>query len=70
MKGLCQMRGGLVQRQAVDGCPQVQDVALDAAGRVEALEDVLAQVGRKGRLPVVGLTVDRARSPALLATAT
>ena len=61
MKGVGQMEGGLVQRLVVDGCPQAQDVALGATVRVEAPEDVLAQVGRKGRLPLVGLTVERAR---------
>jgi hypothetical protein len=44
-----------IQWQFVDDCPQVQNVALSAAARVEALEEVLAQVGGKGRLPVVGL---------------
>jgi hypothetical protein len=64
------MHGGLVQRQVVQGRPQVQDVAVGGAVRVKALEDVLAQVSRKSRLPVVGLAVDRARPAALEATAT
>jgi len=69
VEGFRQLQRRLVQRQFVEGCPQVQDVALGAAVRVEALEEVLAQVGRKGRLPVVGLPVERARPAALQATA-
>ena len=45
------MPGGelsFVRRQLMDGAPQVQHVAGDSAGRMEALEDVLAQVHREG----------------------
>ena len=63
------MQSGLVERQLVHRRPQVQDVALGAAVGVEALEDVLAEVGRKGRLRVVGLAVERTGSAALQAAA-
>ena len=44
MEGLGQMQCSLVQRQLVDGRPEVQGIALGAALGVEALEDVLAEV--------------------------
>ena len=63
------MQGGLVQRHLVDRRPQVQHVALGTAVGVEALEDVLAQMGREGRLRVAGRGVNRAGTAALLAPA-
>jgi hypothetical protein len=58
MEGLGQMQSCLVQRQLVDRRPEVQGVALGAALGVEALEDVLAQMCREGRLRVVRAAVD------------
>ena len=52
----------------MDGCPQVEDVALSSTLCMEALEDVLAQVGREGVLPIGGLTVDGAETAALQTT--
>ena len=63
------MQSRFVQRQLVDGRPEVQDVALSAAIGVEALEDVLAQMGREGRLRVVRAAVERAGPAALQAAA-
>ena len=69
VEGFCQLQGGLVERQLVYRRPQVQHVALSTAVGVEALEDVLAQMGREGRLRVAGLAVNRARPAALQAAA-
>ena len=63
------MQGGVVQRQAMDGRPEVQHVALDPAIGVEALEDVLAQMDGEGSLAIRGVAVDGAGTAALLAAA-
>ena len=69
MEGFCQMEGGFVEGQLMQRRPQVQHVALGAAVGVEALEHVLAEVRREGRLRVLRLTVERARPAALQAAA-
>ena len=69
MEGLGQMQSSLVQRQLVDGRPEVQGIALGAALGVEALEDVLAQMRREGRLRVVRAAVDWTGPAALQAAA-
>ncbi len=48
-EGFCQMQGGVVQRQVMHGSPKVEHVAVSAATGVEALENVLAQIGRERR---------------------
>ena len=63
------MQGRVVERQLVYRRPQVEHVALSMAVGVEALEDVLAQMGREGRLCVADLGVNRAGTAALQATA-
>ena len=68
-EGLGQVQGGVVQRQPMDGRPEIQRVALDSAIRVEAAKRVLAQMDREGPLPVRGVAVHRAGTAALLATA-
>ncbi|GEM_PF-6339515 len=42
--------GGVVQGQLLNGGPQVQDIAVGAALRLETLEDVFAQLDGAGRL--------------------
>ena len=64
------MEGGFVKRQAVDGGPEVQDVALGGTIGLKTLEDVFAQLdrasmflgGHGGRR----FAMDRTRSAALL----
>ena len=48
MEGLDQVQGGMSEGHAVQGSPEVDDVALLGAGGIEALEDVLAQVDAEG----------------------
>src|SRR5260370_26430356 len=43
-----QFQGGITQFQAFDGGPQVDDVALDGALGIEALEDVFSKVDTEG----------------------
>ena len=38
LKGLGQVQGGVVERQTMDGCPEIQHVPLDPAIGVEALK--------------------------------
>ena len=64
------MQGCVVQRQVMHGSPQVEHVAVSAAAGVEALENVLAQIGRERGLRIARIAVDGARSAALAATAT
>lgn len=45
MERLRQVQGGVVEGQPVQRRPQVQHVALSAAGAMETLEDLLAEVG-------------------------
>jgi len=52
----------------MQGCPEVENIALSSTIRMEALEEILAQVGREGALPVSWLTVDGARTTTLLTT--
>src|SRR4029453_11289948 len=66
MEGVCEMQCSVVQRQAVHGGPQVQDVALGRAISLKALADVLAQVNREGALAIARLTMHGARTTALL----
>jgi hypothetical protein len=67
VEGLGQMYGGLVQRQTMHRGPQIEDVALGRAGRVEALKHVLGEVHRKRTLPGGFAAVQRTRT-ALLRT--
>ena len=60
-EGLGQMQRRVVQRQAMDGRPEVQRIALDPAIRLEASEHVLAQMDREGSLPVSGMAVHAGR---------
>ena len=65
LEGLGQVQGGVVQRQTMDGRPEIQHVPLDPAIRVEALKGVLAQMDREGSLRVSGLAVHGAGTTAL-----
>src|SRR6516165_679279 len=58
VEGFGQVQGRLVEWQLVHRRPQIQHVALGAAVGLEALENVLAQVRREGRLGVARLAVD------------
>src|SRR6516162_11086309 len=70
LERLGQVQGRFVQRQAMDRCPEIQDVSLDGTPRVKALKDVLAQVDREGPLRVPGVAVHRTGTPTLVAPAT
>ena len=54
----------------MDGRPEIEHVALDAAIRVQASKRVLAEIDRERPLPVRGVAVQRAGTAALRATAT
>jgi hypothetical protein len=69
VEGFREMERGVVERQAVNGGPEVEHVAVGAAVSVEALEDVPAEVGGEGALRVVGLTVDGTTTAALQSAA-
>src|ERR1700675_5019693 len=69
MEGGGEVQGGVVQRQAVQRRPEVEDVALDGTVGLEALEDVLAEVDGEGVLAISGVTVYGARTTSLLAAA-
>jgi hypothetical protein len=45
LEGFRQMKGGFVKLQVMHPGPQVEHVAVGAAGGVEALEDILGQIG-------------------------
>jgi hypothetical protein len=61
---------GFVQRQAVDHGPEVQHIVFERTLRLEALEDILAEMDRERSLDGVGLAAYRARATTLLAMAT
>ena len=64
------MQGGIIERQAVDGGPQIEGVATNAASGVKALKGILPQMDGERWLGVAGLAVERAATAALLATPT
>ena len=66
MEGVDQVEGGGAEWQVLDGGPQVDDVALDAAGRIETLKDVFVQVDAESAT-LAGGVVHGARAAALLA---
>ena len=68
-EGFSQVQGGVVHRQPMDGRPEIEYVALDAAIRVRASERVLAEIDREGLLPVRCVAVQRAGTAALRAAA-
>ena len=53
----------------MDGRPEIEHVALDAAIRLRASKRVLAEIDREGPLPVRSVAVQRAGTAALRATA-
>ncbi len=67
MRGECvdQAFGGLAEAQAVIGGPQVEPVALGSARGMEAAEETLAEVDRKGAARAGRLVVQGARPAAL-----
>ena len=69
VQGLGQLEGRFVEGPAGDRGPEIEDGDVGAAVGVEALEDVLAQMGGEGALGIVGRAVDRAGAAPLLATA-
>ena len=69
MEGGGQVQGGVVQRQAVERGPEVENISLRSAVGLEALEDVLAEVDGEGVVAIGGVTVYRTWTTSLLATA-
>src|SRR4029077_12373164 len=69
MEGFRQVEGGFVERQAMDGGPKVEDIALSAAAGLGRLKDVLAEMRRESGLRAGGRAVDGTRSAALQAAA-
>jgi len=63
-----QVEGGFAQRHPLDTGPEVDDVALLAAGGVEAVEGVVGQVDAERAAAAVA-TMDGTGSTALRATA-
>src|SRR5262249_53050836 len=49
VEGCHQVEGRLAQAEVFDGGPQVDDIALPATRRMEALKDVLVQVDAEGQ---------------------
>src|SRR5262249_21755164 len=70
LEGPGQVQRGFVQRQAMDRSPEIQHIPLERTIRLEALEDVLAEMDRERSLGGGGSAVDRARATTLLAMAT
>src|SRR6266853_5484149 len=58
-EALSEVTGGVEPRQPMTLGPQVQDVTLGTAGRVEALEDVLMKVDREAAAGRICAAVDR-----------
>src|ERR1700756_2378374 len=69
MEGLGQVQRSVVERQTMDGRPEIQHVPLDPAIGVKALKGVLLQMDREGSLRVSGLAVDGARTTSLVTLA-
>ena len=67
-EGLGQVQGGVVQRQPMNGSPEIDRVALHSAILLEASKSILAQVDRKGPFPIRRMAVHRT-TPATLETA-
>ena len=59
-----QVEGGIAQGHHLDTGPEVNDVALLAAGGVEAVEDVVAEVDAEGAAAAVA-AMNRAGAAAL-----
>jgi hypothetical protein len=58
---------GFVQRQAMDRSPEIQHIPFERTLRLEALEDVLAEMDRERSLGGGGSAVCRARATTPLA---
>jgi hypothetical protein len=67
-EGLGQVQGSVVQRQPMDGSPEIERVALHTAVLLEASKRILAQVDRKGPFLIRRMAVHRT-APATLRTA-
>src|SRR5262245_42709518 len=50
---VCQVQGGVIERQLVESSPEVQSVPLGLAIGLEEVDGVLAQVDRQGTLAAV-----------------
>ena len=59
------MESRFVERQVMHGGPKVEHIALSAAIGVEALEEILAEVGREGALRVIGSAMKGTAAAAL-----
>ena len=68
IEGADQVEGGFAQGHPLDTGPEVDDVALLAAGGVEAVEDVVGQVDAERAAAAVA-TMDGTGSTALRAAA-
>ena len=64
-EGLSQVASSFVRRELMDGTPQVQHVAGGSTRRMEALEDIFAQVHRE-RAPFRALRAMHRARPATL----
>ena len=68
-EGFSQVQGGVVQRQPMNGRPQIQHVPLYLTTRFATSKRVLAQMDREGLLPVCRVTMHRTGTAALQADA-
>src|SRR5580700_4182927 len=69
MEGGGQVQGGVVQRQAMQRGPEVENIAMHGAVCLEALKDVFAEMGGERVLAVGGVAVYGTRPTSLLAAA-
>src|SRR5262245_42315013 len=64
-----EVKGSFAQVEALEQCPQVDDVALDAAGRIEAIEGVLVELDSEGAALGLAVLVVDGTGATTLATA-
>ena len=69
VQGRGQVEGSVVKRQTMHRGPEVQDIAMHRAVRLEALEDILAQMHGEGVRAIGGLAMQWAWPAPLLASA-
>jgi hypothetical protein len=64
-EGLSEVESCVVERQFVDGSPEIENVALGGAIGMKAAEDLLSEFDGEGAVSIVSLCVDRAGSAEL-----
>jgi hypothetical protein len=69
VEGFRQMQSRFVERQAVDGGPEIQDVTLGRTICLETLANVVTEVNRKGALAIRRLAMHGTGAAALLTAA-